>query len=156
MIRTDLGWNTEALARSSLGDGIKRPKASIIAEVFAECADCGKSIKPRLPYSEEEDRDVVWDDRVSGSSNVDCPSCGANNRVLVEEKAFGIISADRLPDEAEEHENLIYIPVGCENWEDGVDVRERADTYLRINTYQVMVNSVSSEPENIEARSISG
>jgi hypothetical protein len=145
MIRTDLGLNTEAMAMGLRPGGITRALASTIADKFATCTECGEQLTTAVGGSKAEDRDVIWANRVQSSSAVECGNCRTENRILVEEKAFGVISADRLPDEADKIEDLVYIPVGCEEYDDEKSAVEQADQFLRINLFQIMTSEAAEE-----------
>lgn len=134
MLHRNIDWNTEAMILSMRGpqDGIDPATAAIIVEEFESCPECGSNISPTASDGLREDRDVIWERSLDSTPHT-CRHCGAELRIFVEEKAFGIVSDSELPENAEGSETLHYIPTDDDT------------AYLRVNTFQMNVSKIPPE-----------
>lgn len=127
---SEIGWNTRAMAQPTFRSGITPSKASNIVREFVCCPNCGSDLDPNVNHGLYEDRDVVWENRENGDSQPHtCSECNTDLNIFVEEKAFGIIGKEQLPTNAEEMDQIYFVPV-----KDG--------GYLVINEHQIWISSV--------------
>lgn len=128
----DIGWNTRAMAMPSWHDGISPSTASVIVSKFGQCPKCGADVDTDVKDAIYEDRDVLWEnDRAWKSNPHVCPECETEIRIFVEEKAFGVIGENQLPTNADEMEDIYFIPV------DGTA------NYLVVNTHQMWLSEAT-------------
>jgi hypothetical protein len=113
-------------------DGIDPATAAIIVREFESCPECTGEIDPKASEGLREDRDVIWK-RGHNSSPHTCRHCGAELRIFVEEKAFGLVRDSEVSENAEESDILHFIPVDGET------------RHLRVNTFQMNVSKAPSE-----------
>ena len=116
-------------------DGIEPSTASCVLREFGECPECGSNVDPDVTDGLYEDRDVIWtNNRGRNSSAHSCEDCGTELRMFVEEKAFGRIGPSQLPGNAEEWEEVIFIPI------------EDSANYLVVNTNQMWITPEHPQP----------
>jgi hypothetical protein len=137
------------LARPSFSTGISRATAATLVRAFCSCPRCEAAIDPDVRDSQQEDRDVVWASRETPRTNPHtCPECHAPVRILAEEKTLSVVGeeylSDELPDtpdtDVEPDATIYYVPV------DGPD----SDTYLRVNSFQLMLSVEGDDHEPAE------
>lgn len=138
VLKTDIGWNTRAMAMPSPEEGIAPSTASVLVTEFGECSECCSGIDPDVKDALHEDRDVIWrNDRSYKSDAHACSDCETELRIFVEEKAFGVIGESQLPDDADDYDDVYFIPV------------EDVNNYLVVNTFHIKVSEASSrEPRS--------
>jgi hypothetical protein len=102
--------------------------ASTITREFESCPHCNDDLDLDVKNGKLEDRDVVWADRTRGSESYECPDCGHRFRILVEEKAWGIIGESQVPSEISDDVHFVDVPDSSE--------------VLVINTHQIMFTPV--------------
>ncbi len=117
------------MAMPQYEDGISPATASILVREFGTCSECESDLDPDVKDALYEDRDVIWDNGIHHRCSAHtCENCGAELEVFVEEKAFGVIGESQLPDNAEEMDDIYFVPV------------EGVPNYLVINTHQIMIS----------------
>lgn len=135
----EVGWNTRAMAMPSYVDGIAPSTASNVVREFGSCPECEADVDPDVADAIHEDRDVLWEnDRRHKSNPYECPECGAEVRIFVEEKAFGSIGESQLPSDAEERDDIYFIPV------------EDSSNFLVVNTHQFWLSEATARNPHSE------
>jgi len=119
----------DRLARPAYHRGISPPTAACIVREFQRCPSCKESLDPDVRNAKYVDRDVEWDGDLNPRKDfLTCEECDNQFRVLVEEKAFGVIGESQLPEWAEGSDDVFF--VRCDDTE----------TYCVINTHQISIH----------------
>lgn len=131
---SDVSFSAKRMAMPSPSDGIVPSTASVLIREFESCPNCDADLDPDVTDAKAEDRDVVWADRVFGSSYHTCDDCGAKLKILAEEKAFGVIGENQIPDDYDE-DVLYFVKVPDSN------------SVLMVNTFQLMIHVAEANSE---------
>jgi|AntRauMinimDraft_4_1070384.scaffolds.fasta_scaffold01807_5 hypothetical protein len=136
----DVGFVPDRLVPATIqsvqatNDDLTVATATTLVTEYGECPSCNHDIQPDVGGGVQSDRDVIWTDESSStpgrcdidrSSSHECGGCGADLRILVEEKAkparWSEISSQRW---AKPH-----------TW-----IETQTGDYLAVNTNAIMIS----------------
>lgn len=134
----EVGFCPERLAMPSPCDGIAPSTASIIVRELGVCPNCESDLDPDVTDAKREDRDVLWTERILNSKYHSCASCRSSLRIFVEEKAFGTIGGNRVPDEP--NDSLFFIPI------------PETESFIMFNMFQVSITVANNAYNTTDCR----